>query len=183
MDLVLGLVLIPVDQEPMDQKIEERLAHPDTSSQGSLRGFVKDVQALIGDYEQQLYEDGEADPAGLARVKRWRARCLAIVRANKTQPAENKGFDEAGVETLKLVHRQIQFADTNQRLLDRGTLKLVGLDYSCGDIEKAIAETRKKVQAGKSKERREKRNLLLGFIFFVAVCLFIVVDKLRMRFL
>lgn len=175
-------------KQPMDRQVEEKLRRPEINTQAELKKFVRETQALIAAYEQELYAQEGVSPETQAAVKHWRARMFAIIREHKDLPetlGASAPADESddGIQTLKLLNRQLGLADTNQRLLEKSTLKLVGLDYTNGDIEKAIVETRKKIRHGKSKERRERRNLLFGFLFLVAVCLYIIVDKGRKWFL
>lgn len=173
----------------MDKKIEEALAAPKLTTQAGVKKFLKETRALIDEYECGQYEEESDNEATASKVRRWRSRLLAIVREHKNLPDEEEvaeSSDEAeakeGLSTLKMLNQQLLMADTNQKLLERGTLKLVGLSYSCNDIEKAIIESRKKITVGKSKEQKERRNIFIGFIFLVCVCLFILLDKFYMKY-
>ncbi|KAI4293010.1 hypothetical protein PAPHI01_2284 [Pancytospora philotis] len=173
----------------MDARVEAALDSPVLETQAAVKTFLRETRGLIDAYERELYESEALDKAAEARIRAWRARLLAIVRENKDRPDGDApaGTDEGpedreGLDTLKMLNRQLLVAETNQRLLERGTLKLVGLSYSCTDIEQAIIDARKKMSEGRSKERVERRNLLLSFIFFICVCIFILVDKCRAKF-
>lgn len=164
----------------MDGDIERRLENPRVGSRDELRSFIRETQSLIGEYERQHY--GDADPRVAGRIGRWRRRILEIIREKKQLGgAEDETTEELskdGIDTLRLLNRQLQQAESNQQILERSTLKLIGLDYSCGDIEGAIVETRRKMQQGLGKERKERRNILIAFIFFAGVCFYILFDRI-----
>lgn len=165
---------------PMEGQIEELLREPCLDSQDTLKKFVNKMQNLIMDFEQSLY--AKDDPVLKEQIKRWRKRLFRIIKENRQLPeiAEEGTMD--ALSTLQMVNKQKDMAITNQRLLDKGTLKLIGLNYTAKDIEESIAAAKKNLQFAKSKERKERKNLILGFLFFISVCIFILIDRLRKLF-
>lgn len=165
----------------MESKIEENLKNPNISSQQDLKAFVKNMQAKIMAYEMASYDKEENCSQ---KIKNWRSRLMEIIKQYKELPENTieDSQDIEGIETLKMLNKQLGLADSNQRILDKSTLKLIGLDYSSNDIEKAIVSTRKKLENSRKKEKEERRRLFYSFIFFIGVCLYIIVDKIRIKF-
>lgn len=168
----------------MDKKIEEALAKPQIESQIDLKKFVKQIQSQISVYERTLYAKELVIPETTKKIKVWRSRLLEVIRENKELPEEahEDPEEKEGIETLKMLNRQLSLADSNQKSLEKSTLKLMGLDYTSGDIEKAILGTRKKFENRLKMDRSENRNLLIAFVLFITVCIAIVIDKIRFRF-
>lgn len=168
----------------MDKRIEEALAEPHIESQIELKKFVKQVQSQINEYERILYAKELVIPETSQKIKVWRSRLLQIIRENKELPEETYEDPEEkdGIEALKLLNRQLSLAESNQKSLEKSTLKLIGLDYTSNDIEKTILETRKKFESSVNMERSENRNLLIAFTLFITVCIAILIDKVRFKF-
>lgn len=160
----------------MRDRIDKELARTGFASQEELRGYVSSTQAMIQEYERQLYETSSYSGAERDRLKEWRHRLYQIVRANKDVP-EKEGDGDELESTVRIVHRQVRKADANQQLLDRGTLKLMGLSYTSSDIEKALSDARRRVLDGRRKERSEAMLVLLALLTFVCVCAVILFDK------
>lgn len=165
----------------MDKEIEEHLQNPTFSSQQDLKTFTKKLQTKILLFEQQNYD---AEDENDSRIKMWRSKLLEIIKQNKELPEENieDSNEKEGIETLRLLNRQLNLADSNQKILCKSSLKLVGLDYSSSDIEKAIIDTRKKLENSKRREKDERKRLFYSFVFFIAVCIYIIADKIRLKF-
>lgn len=168
----------------MDKKIEEDLAEPYIESQIDLKRFVRQMQTKINEYERLLYAKDMVIPETAQKIKAWRSRILQIIRENKELPEEKREDPEEkeGIETLRLLNRQLSLADSNQKYLEKSTLKLISLDYTSSGIEKAILETRKKFENSLSIERSENRNLFIAFALLITICVAILVDKVRFRF-
>lgn len=168
----------------MDKKIEEALAEPRIESQIDLKKFIRQMQSQINEYERLLYARDLVIPETVQKIKAWRSRILQIIKENKELPEQRHEDveEKEGIETLKLLNRQLSLADSNQKCLEKSTLKLISLNYTSGDIEKAILETRKKLESTLSMERRENRNLFIAFTLLITVCVAIIVDKIRFRF-
>lgn len=162
----------------MESAIEKLLTGPEINTQEELRRFVADVQSKITIFEKQIYERGDADPAVLKRIRSWRTKLLEIIKNNKELPEQEDPEEKAGMQTLKLLNRQIDFADTNQRILDKSSLKLVSLDISSDQLDKAMVETRKKLENGLKTEDMEYRRLVIAFIIYIIICIGILIDKL-----
>lgn len=162
----------------MESAIEKLLTCPEINTQEELRRFVADVQSKITIFEKQIYERGDADPAVLKRIRSWRTKLLEIIKNNKELPEQEDPEEKAGMQTLKLLNRQIDFADTNQRILDKSSLKLVSLDISSDQLDKAMVETRKKLENGLKTEDMEYRRLVIAFIIYIIICIGILIDKL-----
>ncbi|KAI5168488.1 hypothetical protein PAEPH01_0176 [Pancytospora epiphaga] len=177
--------------KPLPEEIEAALKDPEPKNQVELRNYMQKTRSMIDTYEQSIYEDGRASEETAVQIKRWRGVLIAIIRKNRHLPEDTEEAkerdeeedDKAGVEILKLMNQQLHYASNNQRLLERGTLKLVGLDYSYDEIEREVRKTRKRVSDGRNKELTEKRNLGIAFVIFISVCLFVLVDKFKNKVL
>ena len=165
----------------MDHEIEERLADATFASQTELRAFMKETQELIARYEKEHQGDAAAETR--SRVAAWRRRLLAVIRDNKELPeeTEDEEIDEGGMNALRLMNKQLVQAGMNQTLLDKSTLKLMSLDYSCGEIADAIAKTKNKFTREKAARKRGRRNVMLSFCFFITVCVGILFAKFWWR--
>lgn len=160
----------------METEIEKELMRTEFESQQDLKVFTTKLQVKIQEYEQMLYDEENFTEAERQKIKRWRQKLYDLVRANNIVKEEDDACNELE-KTVKVVHRQIQKADTNQALLDSSTLKLMGLNYSNADIEKIVEETKKRIQRNKSKEKQEINFIIGAFIIFICVCLLILFDK------
>lgn len=63
-------------------------------------------------------------------------------------------------------------ADINQKLLDKSTLKLIGLNYTNLDIEEILNNSQKKIKEKKKKERAKRDILDCGSFFDFYMYLF-----------
>lgn len=166
----------------MDKAIEKSLEKSEFSTQGELKSFVSEVQSKIAVFEKSLYEQDKVTPENLKKVKVWRSKLLQIIKGNKELPVVETETEKSGLETLKILNRQINIADTNQKILDKSTLKILSLDYSSGELENMIKETTKKFEQNINKEKQEDRKLIFVFILFVGICLSIIFDKIYLKF-
>lgn len=166
----------------MEAYIEKKLSEPDAKTQEETRKFVQDLQSKITLYEKNIYDRGDLSSAALKKIKGWRARLLEISRANKEPPAREDAEEHEGLETLRLLNRQLDHADLNKKILDKSTLKLASLDFSTDELDKVIVETRRKFETGLRREQQEYRRLILVFLLFLCLCAGIALDKLRLKF-
>lgn len=166
----------------MESYIERKLQNPDTKSSSETKMFVAEMQARIALYEKNMYDRSDIDSETLRKIKKWRARLLEIARASKEHPIEEAPEEAEGFETLKLLHRQLEHADLNQKILDRSTLKLASLDLSTDELDKVMVETREKFETSLKREQIEYRRLVVAFVLFILVCVGILADKFRTKF-
>lgn len=166
-------------KEIEEEEIENKLINPNIKDQVALREFLKNIRFQMKEYERK-YGISESN---VDRMKRWQSRVFMIIKKHRDVPEEITESSREGFEILKLMDRQLQQAETNQKLLEKTTLKLIGLDYSFSDIEKAMNETKKKIELSKTAGKREKRRVFYAFVFFIMVCFYIVFDKFSIKFL
>lgn len=164
----------------MQSEIDNILSRPPAlDTEADLRSFVADVKQKIVAYERSLLEGGTYDEDADMRVNKWRKRMVQIISENRKKVARVGGGKHNDIfETFKLVSRQIDKADINLQLLDKSTLKLVGLDYSSKDIENEINKTKSILAKNRYEEVKEVRMLYLGLAVLLVVCLLILLDKL-----
>ncbi|ADM12675.1 uncharacterized protein Eint_111760 [Encephalitozoon intestinalis ATCC 50506] len=160
----------------MEKKINEELLKKEFASQEDLRNHVSLIQTMIRDYEKDLYERGEYDDLSKNKVKDWRNKVYRIIQEHKETSESMENIDELE-NTIKLVHRQIGKADSNQQILGKSTLKLMGLNYTNTDIEKALMDTRKKLKESQRQEKIEGFLVLAALLVFILVCILILFDK------
>jgi len=169
----------PNDHKPrMKDKLEELFSTVSVNTQVELRNFIKDANRLILGLEKEQIMSEEVDGD---EVEKWKKKLRGLIEEKRELPEKDE--NEEGYEALRILQRQISLADTNQQALDGGTLKLINLGSTCEEIEVSMKEAGKKMYNWKRKERKENRNLMMAFGLFLAVCLYILVDRLRMRFL
>lgn len=166
----------------MDQIIEKKLNNPQIKSQEEMKTFVSDVQSKISLFEKEIYGKENVNEEALKKIKTWRSRLLEIIKNNKELPLEENDEDKEGLDTLKLLNRQLEHADLNQQILSKSTLKIASLDYSTDELDKIILETRKKIENNLKREEIEYRRLILAFLFLVVICIAIIIDKFRSYF-
>lgn len=166
---------------PMESFIEKKLRNPEVRSQEDLKRLVMDVQSKITLFEKQAYDKDKVTADVLKKIKSWRTRLLAIVRGYNGLPAKEDPEDQKGLETLRLLNKQLEHADVNRKLLDKSTLKVASLDFSTDELETVIVETRKKFEANLKREEVDYRRIVLAFIVFLGVCFGILFDKFYMK--
>lgn len=166
----------------MESFIEKSLEKPEINSQEELKRFISSLQSKITVFEKQVYEKDAIDQEILKKIRSWRARLLQIVKENKELPEVVNPEETAGMEVLKMLNKQIECADTNQKILAKSTLKLASLDLSTTDLDKIIIETRKKFESDAKREQIEYKKLLIAFIVFLGICFGILLDKIRMKY-
>lgn len=156
------------------------LDNPEIRSQSDLKRFVTEVQSKITTFEKQIYGE-ENDPGLIKKIKGWRQRLLEIIKNNRELPENEDPEEKKGIDTLKLLNKQINDAELNQQILAKSTLKLASLDLSAGDLDKVIIETRNKMEQNLKREKIEYRKLLIVFFAFLCICIGIFIDKYRMK--
>ncbi|KAI5150026.1 hypothetical protein ENBRE01_1254 [Enteropsectra breve] len=166
----------------MENTIEDFLERQNFTTNEELKEFSRQANKLIAEYEKHACVLEDPDEHTSDKIKAWRKRVFQIIKENKKidQPVDDSKGGE-GIETLRLINRQMQHAEKNQALLDKSTLKLIGLDYTCDDIAKAVKETSKKIGKRNIIEQKERRNLTLAFGLFIMICVFILIDKIRIK--
>lgn len=157
-------------------EIEKALERRDFGSQDELREFVGSVQRLIRKHEQHLYEVDEFTAAEQNRIREWRNRLHQIFQECRGIPEKSEHSDELE-KTARVAHRQVRKADANQQVLDKSTLKLMGLNYTNGDIEKALQDARKRIRENKQREKTEVFLIFAAFGIFASICLLVLFDK------
>lgn len=125
----------------MDVKIEEELKKSEFKSQEDLDNHINYVLSLINEFEQYLYDKEDFTTTQQAKIRRWRQ-----VLFNKSQLKNTiEEIPEVLESTVRIVNRQLNKMDTNKGLLRKGTLKLIGLNYTNEDIEKGLSKTKSKL--------------------------------------
>jgi len=165
----------------MESYIEKKLQNPEVNSQEEAKQFVNELQGKITLYEKNIYDKGDLDAETLGKIKKWRAKLLEIARASKEQPVHESPEEAEGIEVLKLLNRQLDHANLNQKILDSSTLKLASLDLSTDELDKVMVETRMKFERSLKKEEVEYRRLVIAFVVFILVCIGILADKFKSR--
>lgn len=84
--------------------------------------------------------------------------------------------------TVNILNRQIKKIDSNTALLNKGTVKLMGLEYTNTDVDKELVQTRNKIIEAKNIEKREVYLMYFAFYIFLGVCLTLLLDKFLFRF-
>ena len=167
----------------MDKHIEQALERTEFNTQGELDSFIKETQVKIAKYEKLLYLEDGFDKEKLEKVKKWRVKLFRPAKQNKELPVKEDKEEKEGLEALKMLNRQVDLADKNQKILNKSTLKVLSLNYSSKELENAIVETSKMIEKSMSKEKQEERRMILMFLVFIGVCLVILLDKIQLKFL
>lgn len=157
-----------------EKMIEDKFNNCEIHDQEDLREFIEKIKGFLREYECDYGMERE----NMKKINEWQRRLFRIIRENKNVPEEIEKSEKEGIEVVKMVNRQIQQAGANQKLLETTTLKLIGLDYSCDDIEKAIEETNNKINISKLNEKNERIKIRIAFSVFVFVCFYIILDRI-----
>ena len=164
----------------MRQEIDEMLAAaPRFTDEVELRSFISKVKQKISEYEHKAIEDSRRYADAESLMKGWRKKILEIILESKKglkRPESQDGDDEM-LETVMIASRQINKANINLHLLDKSTLKLVGLNYSCRDIENEISKAKDVITKNKLEEKKEIWMVYLGILVLLVVCVAILLDK------
>lgn len=170
----------------MREDIENLLSNLQSfGTEEDLRQYVNSVKQKIIEYEQLLLEEGRYTESVESQVGKWRRRIWGIISENKKK-IDRKHVSEKHndvFETVKLVSRQVDKANMNLQLLDKSTLKLVGLNYSSRDIENELAKARDAIMKNRAEERKEVWMIYMGVLLLAVVCMAILVDKLLVSWL
>lgn len=164
----------------MDRAIDDELRNAKFNSQDELKSFIRKIQSKIALYEKRSYLNESYTEKTASKIQVWRNKIQKIINSNR-EIEETENDDKAGLHILKLLNKQISISDTNQNILEKSTLKLLGLNYSIADIEKIIQETGKRFEQGINIENSEIRNIKIALCIFVFVCLGIIIDKFRLK--
>ncbi|KAL0263972.1 UNVERIFIED_CONTAM: hypothetical protein PYX00_010886 [Menopon gallinae] len=165
----------------MREDIESLLSNPPSfDTEEDLRLYVNRVKQKVIEYEQQLLEEGQYTEDAEQRVGEWRRRIWGVISESKRGAGRGNVSEKHSdvFETVKLASRQIDKANVNLQLLDKSTLKLVGLNYSSRDIENELAKARDVITKSRAEERREVWMVYTGVLVLATVCLVILADKL-----
>ncbi len=128
-----------------------------------------------------LYQEDAFDKESLNQVKRWRVSLFKIAKDNKELPINEDKEEKDGLDALKMLNKQVDLADTNQKILSKSTLKVLSLNYSSKELESVILETTKKIEKSVSREHLEHRKLMIMLLIFISVCFAILCDKIYVR--
>lgn len=180
----------------LEREIEKYLEHPQLYFNGkdmaheTIKSFFTYIQSKITSYEKLLYDREAVDDMSLKKIKVWRSRLIFLVKQLNERKSEQKNLvddhlnnqeqsleEKKGIETLRMLNKQIETADTNKTILDKSTLKLLSLDYSADELKKAMEDARKKIDLGLSKEKQEVRSLFISLLILICVSLLILSDK------
>lgn len=169
----------------MEKLIEENLSGNEIKSKDDLKEFVKKIQSQIKLYEKKLYDKTMVSEENLSKIKIWRARLYDIINKNSDLPdlSVNDQEEVEGINTLHLLNKQLDLADANQSILEKSSLKLIGLNYSSAEIEKLIYQAGKKLESGVATEIAENRRLIFALVSFIVICIGILIDKFRSKIL
>ncbi|KAF9763413.1 hypothetical protein NGRA_1280 [Nosema granulosis] len=129
---------------------------------------IQNILNLINIYEQDLYDKDLFSKTEQSKIKKWRNALFNITTDSVPEVLES---------TVKIINRQINKMDSNTSLLSRGTLKLMGLNYTNEDIDAALLKTKNKLGEKKRTEMREIRLVYFSFFVLIGVCLYVLVDK------
>lgn len=157
----------------MDTKIENELTKSDFKSQEELDNHIDAILTMINNYEQDLYDKDAYSRVEQSRVRRWRNLLYNMSQLKNTI----EDVPEVLESTVKIINRQIHKMDTNTNLLSRGTVKLMGLNYTNEDIDKALLKTKDKLTEKNQLEAREIRLVYFSFLVLLGVSLFVILDK------
>ncbi|EQB59863.1 molecular chaperone [Vairimorpha apis BRL 01] len=133
---------------------------------------IAKIKDLINEYEQDLYDKESYTEMNQKKVKYWRQKLFQHMISK-----EEEEIPEILESTVNIVNRQINKIDNNMALLNKGTIKLLGLDYTNTDIDKALIHTKNKILERKSIEKKEIRFMYISLMIFVSMCIFILIDK------
>ncbi len=158
------------------------LKDPKIENDAELKLYAKRVQKLIGEYEESIYENYTEEKR--REVKSYRKRLGQIIDSFKLKFREEGSVldKHEGVEALKLLNSQISMGEVNRRLLEKGTLKLVGLNYTNKEIDKAIDDASIKFERTRNIEKSEIRKIKIAFYFLILIIILIILDKIYLKF-
>ncbi|KAK1348148.1 hypothetical protein CWI37_0220p0010 [Hamiltosporidium tvaerminnensis] len=167
-----------------DFTIDNLLVQKKFKNEKDLKEYALNIRRSIQDYEIFLYENDKYSNQEEEKIKEMRKRLseyITITTKNiKNTPKEEIKEEHKEIfETVKLVARQVTKADVNTQLLEKSTLKLKGLNYSNKEIEREIQNTRNNILRSKKEERKEIICLIIGFLVFIGVCFYIILDRLH----
>eukprot|EP00866_Antonospora_locustae_P001879 jgi/Antlo1/1879/50 len=165
----------------MREDIENLLSSPQSfATEEDLRQYVNNVKQKIIEYEQLLLEEGQYTESVESQVGEWRRRIWGMISENKKRIGSKSITEKHNevFETVKLASRQVDKANVNLQLLDKSTLKLVGLNYSSRDIENELRKARDAIMKNRAEERKEVWMIYVGVLLLAVVCLAILTDKL-----
>lgn len=165
----------------MREDIESLLSSPQSfATEEDLRRYVNNVKQKVIEYEQLLIEEGRYTESAESQVGEWRRQIWGIISESKKRIGREHATEKHNdvFETVKLASRQVDKANVNLQLLDKSTLKLVGLNYSSRDIENELAKARDAIMKNRAEERKEVWMIYVGVLLLAVVCLAILVDKL-----
>lgn len=167
----------------MEKLIEQNLLENTIKNKEDLKEFVRKIQSQIKLYEKKLYDKDLVSEENLNKIKLWRSKLYEIINKHSELPNEEEENEEdkKGLDTLGFLYKQIDLAVRNQNILENSTLKLLGLNYTSAELEELILQTGKKFENNKNLENYENRKLMFALFLFLAVCVGILIDKLKRR--
>ncbi|ORD97553.1 hypothetical protein HERIO_565 [Hepatospora eriocheir] len=169
------------------EKIIRLLDDPTINNENEFKTYVIKVQKIIFQYERSLYNDYTDE--NKEEIRSFRKNLSSIItfykkeslfKNNEEPKFSSKAKD--GLSTLKLLNVQLATAKVNKNLLEKGTLKLVGLNYTSKDIKEGIIGANKKLKNLNIQEKNEIRRLRIVFTVFLLITFLIIIDKLYLKF-
>ncbi|ORE00595.1 hypothetical protein A0H76_2193 [Hepatospora eriocheir] len=169
------------------EKIIRLLDDPTINNENEFKTYVTRVQKLIFQYERSLYNDYTDE--NKEEIRSFRKNLSSIItfykkeslfKNNEEPKFSSKAKD--GLSTLKLLNVQLATAKVNKNLLEKGTLKLVGLNYTSKDIKEGIIGANKKLKNLNIQEKNEIKRLRIVFTVFLLITFLIIIDKLYLKF-
>jgi hypothetical protein len=164
----------------MHKTIEKELEKEDFKSEDDLNRFIDRIRNLISEYEHDLYDKGTYTKNNQILVKKWRSQLYKLSQKRDSLVTQND-IPDVLESTVNILNRQISKIDSNTALLNRGTLKLMGLDYTNNDIDKELVQTKNKIVQCKNNEQREIRMMYISMFLFCTVCFFVMIDKFILK--
>lgn len=165
----------------MQNVIEKELEKNEFKSEEDLSIFINRIRHLISEYEQDLYDKGTYTRQNQLLVKTWRSKLYNLFQKRDSFVAQSD-IPDVLESTVNILNRQIKKIDSNTALLNKGTVKLMGLEYTNTDIDKELVQTRNKIIEAKNIEKREVYLMYFAFYIFLGVCLTLLLDKFLFRF-
>lgn len=156
---------------------------PNINPQPLQKSFYKKIH----NYELHLYNLNKYNPTKAKQIQAWRQQFRLQLQKyndnNKTQTRKivSKEDSDELEETVQLMARQVLKAENNKNELVKSTVKLKSLNVSSKDLKMEIDKTRKSINVRRMNEQKEIFLVRVGFIVFLLVCMFIILDKFGIR--
>ncbi|KAL6121874.1 hypothetical protein NUSPORA_01154 [Nucleospora cyclopteri] len=171
------------DQNSLKAEIERKLEVENFKNILEMRNHLKNIKFLIVKYEQVFYGNFTEERKG--EIRCFRRRITEILKKNKNlineETTQKEEKDDEGIETLRMINKQIALSESNQRILEKGTIKLQTLDLTNADITDEIKKANKKVSKFKEAEKNQIRRIKMAYFFLLLISFLIICDKMYIR--